>query len=47
MCKYREECEKYYPDCRLYGFFDEKGKPHVRKVMGCENEGCTECKKED
>ena len=47
MCEYRYECDKYRPDCRLYGSFDENGKPHVKKVMGCENDGCNECRKEN
>jgi len=47
MCKWCKECKQYRPDCRLYGYFDEKGKPHVDKVVVCENHGCAECKKEE
>lgn len=47
MCKWCKECTQYRPECRLYGYFDENGKPHVDKVMRCENQGCAECRKED
>lgn len=47
MCKWSKECTQYRPSCRLYGYFDEKGIPHVDKVKDCENRGCAECRKED
>lgn len=47
MCNHRNECDKYYPDCKLYGYFDENGKPRVKKVRCCENDGRDGCKKKE
>ena len=41
-----KNCDKYRPSCRLYGSFDANGKPHVERVVTCENQ-CADCGKEE
>ena len=44
MDKICRTCDEYRPQCRLYGYY-VNGKPHVDRVVTCENHGCEECKK--